>query len=172
MIRICVVILFFLSTGCAALSTKPVSDDQISLELSGLFIRPFQPGPTTWLTARVTNDSAGVFDTLKIHVVDIANNVTLYGGDFGYISKGFSSDPNRSWPKDIKELKSGQTAYISVNVGKPVGPEIQMTVKMDGPNGYRAYKKEVMNIEGIVPVNQIPGELSPPKKVPGVRLAI
>ena len=70
---------FLVVTACSVTGPKLVPSGLVEVELSGLFIRPLDNRPVTWLTVKVTNNSDKVFFETRSKVDDISNSVNLYG---------------------------------------------------------------------------------------------
>lgn len=148
-----------LVSGCAANPSKSLPSDQVSIEFSGLFIRPFDLKPVTWLTVKVTNKSEKTFADRFTRVVDVFNNTNLYGGKDGFKGSGFTSDPLVSWPLDVKTLEPGSSGYLSFNVGDPLGtPEgsiIRIFLGLISTDGFIAKSNLVIDVTNVEPVNQM-----------------
>ena len=149
---------FLVVTACSVTGPKLVPSGLVEVELSGLFIRPLDNRPVTWLTVKVTNNSDKVFFETRSKVDDISNSVNLYGRSDGFIGSGFSSNPEIAWPKDLEILEPGKFAYVSLNLGEPRGPEIEINLSLINKKGYIARVVKTMDIGSVEPINQMPGE--------------
>jgi len=141
--------------ACASNSTKSTMSDKVEIEYSGLFTRQHDLKPTTWLTLKVTNTSDKAFDTTWVSVFDVFENTSLYGANGGLSSSGFSSDPFKSWPKELSSLEPGGSGYVTVNLGKPKGSIWRVFLALGSANEMAVRNDVVIDATGIEPVNQM-----------------
>jgi len=154
-IRVLVVFFIVIVAGCATSSQKQISAELIPLEFSGLYIRPLEQEPVTWMTVKLENNTTKTFNGARVQVVDVTNNDVLYGGERGFNIGGFSSDPEKNWPLDMVAIAPQETGYISVNAGTPKGSILKMSVTLTSTDSFTAINEIEVNISDVESVNQM-----------------
>lgn len=65
-----------------------------------------------------------------IRVVDVSNNINLYGGDSGFRGAGFHQANETYGPSEHEYILPGERGYLAVNVNMPVGPILKVEVTL------------------------------------------
>lgn len=100
------------------------------LEFVGLKVRTLDSLPVKWLTVKVTNHWKGVLSKPVVRVVDVVNQQNLYGGENGLGGFGFHFLESAYGYSSVDYLKSGDSGFISVNIGRPKGKLLKVFVTL------------------------------------------